>query len=319
MFRLFGRKKDQNPTPTPGWVHWLLLGFVAYAIFAGVKTDRSGTPTRANEAFTQAVTNLNPGKYFNFADFKQVVFPSLDASLHIKEIEAGKGDYVACGQDIAIAYDTFLPDGKKTGDSATAESPKRLRVGEGKSMPVFEQGLIGMQPGGRRSIVAPPSMAHGSSPEYAREDVPPGTSVRFEITLLEASPALPDFVDTSYRVITIAAGVGNTILCGQQGLFHVSVWDIDGKKLYSTKDNNGSPLRITPGRSEVFLGLEQGVIGMGAGSASRTLIVPPAFQSPMRGDKPVIDIPLPGKTVLVDVETVRPRPDANSVMPPLQQ
>ena len=83
----------------------------------------------------------------------------------------------------------------------------------------------------------------------------------------------------------------------------VTVWSVDGKKLFSTKDK-GQPLTFTPGKSEVFLGLEQGVIGMAAGEM-RTLIVPPGFQKAMDGNPPTTDFLLPkDQTVLVDVEAL---------------
>jgi hypothetical protein len=75
-----------------------------------------------------------------------------------------------------------------------------------------------------------------------------------------------------------------------------------GNKLFSTPADK--PLTFTPGKSEVFLGLEQGIIGMARG-AKRTLVVPPVLQKTLLGNAPTIDFPLPKEqTVLVDVEAL---------------
>ncbi len=306
MFRLFGKNKTPNPNPMPAWMKWLVMAFLAYALLNGMRTDRTGSPAGpVQESFQRTVTNLNPNKYFNFSDFKQTIFPSLSSSLHVKDNADGTGNPAVCGQDVALAYDTFLPDGTKYTDSASKESPKRIRLGEGSAMPVFEQGLIGMKAGGKRSILSPPQMAYSSRPEFAREDVSTATPVRFDIEVLDITPALPDFSATSYRIIPANPGMGSPILCGQPGKFHITIWDLDGKRLYSSKDDGGQPLAFTPGKGEVMLGIEQGVIGMPAGGGSRALIIPPSFQKTMRGEKPAIDFPLPGQTVLVDVEAVQ--------------
>lgn len=140
--------------------------------------------------------------------------------------------------------------------------------------------------------------------------------------MLSASPEFKDIENIPYRVVDVRKSSGPMLMCGQKGNFNVTIWDTKGTKLYSSADavkqdtkptdqtaNSNKEasipvkgLSFTPGKSEVFMGLEQGVVGMPMGGM-RTLVVPPAFLRTTSGAPPAIQFPLPeGQTVLVDVE-----------------
>lgn len=295
MFRLYGNKTPKEPMPS--WLKWALVAFLGYAVINA--HNKEGAPSLTTQAEN---LELSIDKVFDFSSFKNKVFPSFGAALRVKDIAPGKGFPAVCGQEVKIAYATYFANEKPVGDTATAETPLVFRIGEGKVMPVFEQSVIGMLPGGKRSVLASPPMSYGIK-EFARDNVPANVSVRFDIELLEALPALPDADASPYRIAEVSRGPGNILLCGQSITAKVTVWDTEGTKLYPL-ETDAPPVTFAPGKSEVFLGLEQGVIGMPPGSM-RTLVVPPAFQGTMHGNKPVIAIPLPKhKTVLVDVESV---------------
>ncbi len=297
---MFFSKREKPPTPS--WLKWLLIGFFLFAVLTH---QQKGTPDKPNtfrQTVDSAAKELSPARLINFNEYKEKIFPSYVAALRLKDNELGKGLPAVCGQEATITYQAFL-DEKPMEDSATAEKPLTFVIGEHAVMPVFEQGVIGMQPGGKRSLVAPSNLAYGAK-GFARDDVPPNAMARFEVTLLGVSPPLPSPDESPYRIANVGAGGGTPILCGEPIKAHIIVWGTDGKKLYDTREGGKDPIAFTPGKSEVFLGLEQGVIGMVPG-ATRTLIVPPTFQKLMRGDKPATQIPLPeNQTVLVDVESI---------------
>ncbi len=300
MFRF--RKKKQPPTrePMPSWLKWLLVVFLAYGLIVSSKNKSTDT---AHQILEKASDELATVKPLDFSAFTSKIFPAYSAALQIREVAPGAGNPVICGQKVTLAYETFLADGKPLGDAATKEAPLVFNTGGGTAMPVFEQGVIGMQKGGKRSLLSPLSMSYGL-PQFAREGLPEDAPVRFEIELLDVSPEFAGIESTPYRIAEVAMGQGEMFICGQPTKLHVAVWDTEGKKLYSSRDNDGAPVAFTPGKSQVFLGLEQGVIGMNAGGM-RMLVVPPTFQRTLTGDEPEIAIPLPlTKTVLVDIESV---------------
>ncbi len=238
---------------------WLLLGFLAYGFIA---SQQPGTKT--HEAAKEAEQNLNPKKLFNLDDYKSKILPSSTTPLRVKELQSGNGQPVICGQEVTVAYDAFLADGKPIDDHATKEKPLVFTVGENKAMPALENGVIGMEKGGKRGLVSEPKLAYGDK-TFARTDVPADATVRFDLELLDVKPTLPNIAETPFRIATVRMGNGKGIYCGNSVTANVTVWSVDGKKLYSTKDKGHNPITFTPGKSQVFLGLEQGVLGMSAG------------------------------------------------------
>jgi len=265
---MFFRKNPRNRQPWPNWLKWAAIGFLALSFLGGVRNKN--TP----DVFHTAAQNLNPQKLLPIDSYKAALAPQEAKTLQMKDTALGTGAPAICGQQVHIGYETYEAD-KKTGGGQTAS----FTIGSGKEIPALEQGVIGMKSGGKRSVVS------GKD--------------RFEVELLDVSPEIEELSKTPYRIANVSAGGGKPVLCGEAGKFQVTIWGLDGKKLDS------QTVEFTPGKSEVFLGLEQGVIGMNRGGV-RTLVVPPTFQNSMNGNTPTAQFPLPKEqTVLVDVEAVQ--------------
>ncbi|MDX1974128.1 MAG: FKBP-type peptidyl-prolyl cis-trans isomerase [Rickettsiales bacterium] len=291
---LFFKKREKQPTPP--WIKWLLLGFIGYAII--INQNKDGEPRKALD---KAAEELHPKKLFGYDSFKSKLFPTMQNDLLIKEVKPGNGEPVGCAQEVRIAYTTSLADGTSLPDQVSADKPLTYRIGEGKVMPVFERAIVGMTPQGKRSVAAQPALTYGAE-GFARDDMPRDQEIVFDIELLDAKPTLPAPRDTPYRMFTQRGGNGATISCGMPVTVALTMWDMEGKRLYPKDDTTPTPLTFTPGKSEVFMGLEQGVMGTSPGT-QRLLIVPPAMQKTMHGNQPTITIPLPNKqTVLVELE-----------------
>jgi len=299
MFPFRYKAKRRKLPPKPAWLKWLLLFFIGYIVVMastpGSKTHNEVQKTREKLAQNDIV---------NLSEYKDKIFPERAAGLRINDVAEGSGSPAVCGQKVAVAYTAFLAQGNTLPDEATKEKPLGFTIGDGHVMPVFDRGVIGMKVGGKRSIIAPPLMSYGLE-DYKRDDVPPGAAVRFEMEMLSIEPPLPDVAVVPYRIAEVAVGNNNMLVCGERAALRVKMWDIGGKLLYSNADEK-EPLFITPGKAEVMLGLEQGVMGMLEGG-TRLLIIPPAFQNTMRGEKPKFDFPLPkDQAVMVEVQAHSP-------------
>lgn len=296
------KKKKRERKPTPQWLMWLAIALILYAASGNyAKKNQPIATTDKQPAITQPEeppalgSIIDPKKLVNVDALKGKIFPKKTTKLHVKDNSQGNGQYTVCGQNVTIKYHSFVEE-KEIENSEKAT----FQIGSGQAMPALERGVLGMKINGTRTIYSPGDMAYGAE-GFKRDDVPALADIRFEVEMLSASPELPEI--GAYRVLGDGRGSGSVYSCGSQAKLQMSIWDMAGKKLYDSR--NSSPVIFTIGKSEIFLGLEQGVLEMAPGMR-RNLIVPPAFQKTLSGAKPEIDFPFPkDQIVLVDVEALQ--------------
>ncbi len=82
-------------------------------------------------------------------------------------------------------YDSSQPDQKgPVFDSAVGvDPPPNFRLGASQVIAGWEQGLPGMQVGGLRRLVIPPSLGYGAARHGA---IPPNSTLVFEIQMIDA-------------------------------------------------------------------------------------------------------------------------------------
>ncbi len=71
---------------------------------------------------------------------------------------AKAGDRVTV-QYVGVAYST----GKVFDASWSRNQPFQFALGQGQVIPGWDQGVVGMQVGGRRELIIPPNLAYGAS------------------------------------------------------------------------------------------------------------------------------------------------------------
>jgi len=110
-------------------------------------------------------------------------------SLEIVELQKGDGATVAAGQRAVLQYTGWLYDasapehkGKQFDSSRGGPEPFRFTVGRGDVIKGWDQGVAGMQIGGRRRLIIPPDLAYGDN--GAAGVIPPGATLVFDVDLL---------------------------------------------------------------------------------------------------------------------------------------
>ncbi len=295
----FSRKKKQRPTPL--WMIVLAIAFLAYSFLSKHERPAQQNATTAPEASSEGTLEslksiADPEKILNLDGIKGRLLPTVKMKLHVKDQESGNGKIAVCGQKVTIEYSAFTDE-----KQIEADQKKSFTIGGGETIPALEKGVMGMKINGTRTIYSPGELAYGAE-KFTRDDVPALANIRFEIKLLDASPALPEV--GAYRVIGDGTGIKNIYECGDTAKLNMSIWDLSGKKIYDSKDHNG-PITFVIGKSQVFLGLEQGVLEMSPGMR-RNIIVPPDFQKTLLGNKASIDFLLPtNQIILVDIQSVQ--------------
>uniref|UniRef100_A0A7M4F1Y0 peptidylprolyl isomerase n=1 Tax=Crocodylus porosus TaxID=8502 RepID=A0A7M4F1Y0_CROPO len=108
--------------------------------------------------------------------------PSLDSVLS-QDLVIGEGQGVEGGDALEIAYTGWLFQNNGLGQVFDSNVNKdkllRLKLGSGKVIKGWEEGMMGMKKGGRRFLIIPPALAYGSQGMPGR--VPPDSTLFFEV------------------------------------------------------------------------------------------------------------------------------------------
>jgi len=100
----------------------------------------------------------------------------------VQDTVVGTGKEAAAGSTVTVNYTGALTDGTVFDSSIPRGEPFVFKLGEGKVIPGWEAGLLGMKEGGKRVLVIPPQFAYGSQ-DYG--PIPANSTLIFEVELLK--------------------------------------------------------------------------------------------------------------------------------------
>ncbi|XP_032993463.1 FK506-binding protein 15 isoform X3 [Lacerta agilis] len=108
--------------------------------------------------------------------------PSPDSVLY-QDLVLGDGQGVETGDALEITFTGWLFQNGSLGQvfdsNVNKEKSLRLKLGSGKVIKGWEDGMVGMKKGGRRFLLIPPALAYGPSGEAER--IPPDSTLAFEV------------------------------------------------------------------------------------------------------------------------------------------
>lgn len=110
--------------------------------------------------------------------------------LVVKDVKIGTGAEALVGNVIDVQYtgwifDPFAADlhGKQFDSSVGRAAPFSFMLGVGSVIHGWDQGLVGMKVGGKRTLIIPSYLAYGE--HGSGQDIPPGATLVFDIELLK--------------------------------------------------------------------------------------------------------------------------------------
>lgn len=105
----------------------------------------------------------------------------MDGGLLVRDTRIGEGREVRRGDQVAVRYAGWLPDGTMVDAVVAPAEPREFRLGAGEVIRGWDQGVMGMRVGGQRQIIVPPSLGYG---RRRIEGIPPGSTLVFLVELV---------------------------------------------------------------------------------------------------------------------------------------
>ncbi len=212
-----------------------------------------------------------------------------------KGTEAKAGDYIE-----AHSIGWLQADETRFENTHEAKAPILVRLGTNERMKGWEEGIVGMMPGGKRKLYVPPAL--GFRPNETSLLRPANAELVFEVELLR--------VMDGFKTEDVKVGVGPE--AKRMDWIEISYTGElkDGSKKFDSKRDPGVLQDIfqiggqSPQVIRVPRGLEDGVIGMKLGG-KRKLFIPAELAYGSQGHVPVIP---PDADLIVEVEVLNITP-----------
>lgn len=226
-------------------------------------------------------------------------------ALKTTDTVVGTGTAVDAGKVAPVAYTLWLYDVRAADTKGTklesnvGQKPFSFITGSSTVIKGFDQGVIGMKPGGKRTITIPASLAYGASGNGS--GVPANAALVFDVEL----DPLGWTAVTALNKQDLVIGSGVSADAGKTATVIYTAWlydshatDTKGIKIDSNV-GAANGLKVVPGSNGAIAGFEQGVLGMRVGG-KRTVTIPASLGY---GNNGSASGTVPGGAVLVfDIE-----------------
>ena len=204
--------------------------------------------------------------------------------LLIEDLVVGSGSPVGVGDFLVMDYvGVSYSTGLQFDASWDRGSPFPFELGAGRVIQGWDQGIVGMSVGGRRSLTIPPELAYGENGSGSGS-IGPNETLVFVVDLIASVPAnlekptvaLTSESTTELKTNDISEGSGATVQPGNVVYIHyVGVSASTGEQFDSSWDRGRSEfIGYISGTGNVIQGLDEGLLGMQVGGR-RTVVIPP--------------------------------------------
>jgi len=104
------------------------------------------------------------------------------SGLRYEDIVTGTGPSPQSGQEVTVHYTGMFEDGTKFESSLDTGQPIKFKIGVGRVIKGWDEGVMTMKVGGKRKLVIPPQLGYGPRPAGP---IPPNSTLVFEVELLD--------------------------------------------------------------------------------------------------------------------------------------
>lgn len=223
--------------------------------------------------------------------------------LVVTDLTTGEGPAVEEGDIAVVDYVGANWSNGTVFDASYGRDTFSVTVGAGGVIAGWDEGLLGMQAGGRRQLVIPPELGYG---DQANGDIPANETLVFVIDLRSVlrPPADPAPVAggtvTELVVTDEVTGTGDPVEEGDNVSVHYIGVHGDTGEVFDASWDRGDPIDVQIGAGQVIAGWDQGILGMQVGGRRR-LEIPADLAYGADGRPPTIR---PGETLVFTVDLV---------------
>jgi len=260
-------------------------------ISCGNDDGESGTTNSSTDAPTpiEIVPTPTPAGDVDNADLTIKPLVTIPPSpppteLIIEDLVVGSGSPVDVGDFLIMDYvGVSYSTGLQFDASWDRGSPFPFDLGAGRVIQGWDQGIVGMAVGGRRSLTIPPDLAYGENGSGSGS-IGPNETLVFVVDLLASVPAnlvkpteeLTLEPTIELQINDLSEGSGAIVQPGNIVYIHyVGVSASTGEQFDSSWDRGRSEfIGYISGAGNVIQGLDEGLIGMQVGGR-RTVVIPP--------------------------------------------
>ncbi len=105
------------------------------------------------------------------------------SGLEYVDLVTGDGREAHVGETAVVHYTGWLENGTKFDSSVDRGDPFSFRLGAGRVIKGWDEGVVGMKIGTKRRLIIPPHLGYGS--RGAGRVIPPDATLIFEVELLD--------------------------------------------------------------------------------------------------------------------------------------
>lgn len=109
-------------------------------------------------------------------------FYTSSTGLKFKDLSKGKGKRPSAGQTVVVHYTGWLTNGQKFDSSVDRGTPFEFVLGTGQVIKGWDEGVKGMNIGGKRRLTIPPQLGYGR--QGFGNLIPANSTLVFEVELL---------------------------------------------------------------------------------------------------------------------------------------
>ena len=108
---------------------------------------------------------------------------TMQDGLKYTDDQVGTGAVATAGKTAVVHYTGWLLDGTKFDSSRDRNQPFSFPLGAGQVIKGWDEGVVGMKVGGKRTLIVPPALGYGA--RGAGGVIPPNATLKFEVELLD--------------------------------------------------------------------------------------------------------------------------------------